>query len=30
MADKRVVLSKKDVVKAFWKWTFFFTFQLQL
>ena len=23
MADKRVVLSKKDVVKAFWKWTFF-------
>lgn len=23
MAEKRVALSKKDVVKAFWKWTFF-------
>lgn len=23
MAEKRVSLSKKDVVKAFWKWTFF-------
>lgn len=23
MAEKRVTLSKKDVLKAFWKWTFF-------